>query len=65
MGLATAEAFAKAGAAVVLADFKEEVVRTAAYKLADRGHKAIAVGCDVSDDTQAHDCSVRAVGRRL
>jgi NAD(P)-dependent dehydrogenase (short-subunit alcohol dehydrogenase family) len=26
MGLATAEAFAKAGAAVVLADFKEEAV---------------------------------------
>ena len=52
MGLATAEAFAKAGAAVVLADFKEEVVRTAAYKLADRGHKAIAVGCVVSDDAQ-------------
>ena len=50
--MATAEAFAKAGGAVVLADFKEEVVRTAAYKLADRGHKAIAVGCDVSDDAQ-------------
>jgi NAD(P)-dependent dehydrogenase (short-subunit alcohol dehydrogenase family) len=52
MGLATAEAFAKAGAAVVLADFKEEPVRTAAQKLTDRGHNAIAVGCDVSDDAQ-------------
>ena len=61
MGLATAEA--KAGAAVVLADFKEEVVRTAAYKLADRGNKAIAVGCDVSDDAQVAGMVERAVAQ--
>jgi NAD(P)-dependent dehydrogenase (short-subunit alcohol dehydrogenase family) len=61
MGLATAEA--KAGAAVVLADFKEEVVRTAAYKLADRGHKAIAVGCDVSDDAQVAGMVGRTVAQ--
>ena len=30
MGLATADAFAEAGAAVVLADFKEEAVKAAA-----------------------------------
>ena len=52
MGLATAKAFAEAGAAVVLADFKEEVVKAEAQKLAAAGHQAIAVRCDVSDDAQ-------------
>ena len=52
MGLATAKAFAEAGAAVVLADFKEEPVKEAARKLVAAGHKAIAVRCDVSDDAQ-------------
>jgi NAD(P)-dependent dehydrogenase (short-subunit alcohol dehydrogenase family) len=46
----------------VLADFKEEVVRTA-YKLADRGHKAIAVGCDVSDDAQVAGLVGRTVAQ--
>ena len=52
MGLATAKAFAEAGAAVVLADFKEEAVKAEAQKLAAAGHKAIAIRCDVSDDAQ-------------
>src|SRR5215207_1539592 len=52
MGLATAKAFAEAGAAVVLADFKEDAVRAAAEELVAAGHKAIAVRCDVSDDAQ-------------
>jgi NAD(P)-dependent dehydrogenase (short-subunit alcohol dehydrogenase family) len=52
MGLATAKAFAEAGAAVVLADFKEEAVTVEAQKLAAAGHKAIAIRCDVSDDDQ-------------
>jgi NAD(P)-dependent dehydrogenase (short-subunit alcohol dehydrogenase family) len=52
IGLATARAFAEAGAAVVLADFKEDAVRAAAEKLVTAGHKAIAVRCDVSDDAQ-------------
>src|SRR4051812_43007022 len=52
MGLATAQAFAEAGAAVVLADFKEDAVKAAAQKLVSAGHKALAVGCDVSDDAQ-------------
>ena len=37
MGLATAKAFAEAGAAVVLADFKEEVVKAEAQKLVAAG----------------------------
>jgi NAD(P)-dependent dehydrogenase (short-subunit alcohol dehydrogenase family) len=52
MGLATARAFAQAGAAVVLADFKEDAVKAESRKLAAAGQKAIAIRCDVSDDTQ-------------
>ncbi len=50
MGLATANAFAEAGAAVVLADYKKEAVKAAAERLSAAGHKAMAIGCDVSDD---------------
>src|SRR5215217_7317622 len=52
MGLATARAFAAAGAAVVLADFKEDAVKAAAQQVVAAGHKAVAVHCDVSDDAQ-------------
>jgi NAD(P)-dependent dehydrogenase (short-subunit alcohol dehydrogenase family) len=52
MGLATAQAFAEAGAAVVLADVKEEAVQAEAEKLVAAGHKALAVRCDVRDDAQ-------------
>lgn len=52
MGLATAEAFAEAGAAVVLADANEQAVTAAAQKLVAAGRKAIAVKCDVSDDAE-------------
>src|SRR5499425_2671347 len=52
MGLATAQAFAEAGATVVLADFREETVKAVAQKLVAAGHKGIAVRCDVSDDAQ-------------
>src|SRR3954452_6409480 len=66
MGLATARAFAEAGAAVVLADAKEEAVKAAARELVAAGHKAIAVRCDVSDDAQVAamvDRTVAAFGR--
>lgn len=66
MGLATAHAFAEAGAAVVLADFKEEAVKAAAQKLVAAGHKALAVRCDVSDDSQVAamvDRTVAELGR--
>ena len=52
MGLATARAFADAGSAVLLADFREDAVKAEAQKLVIAGHKAIAVRCDVSDDAQ-------------
>ena len=50
MGLVTARAFADAGAAVVLADVQENVVRSAAEELVSTGHKAIAVRCNVADE---------------
>ena len=52
LGLATAKAFAEAGAAVVLADWDEKEVKKGAQGLADQGHKVLAVRCDVSDDAQ-------------
>jgi NAD(P)-dependent dehydrogenase (short-subunit alcohol dehydrogenase family) len=61
MGLATAQAFADAGASVVLADFREDQVKTEAQKLAAAGHKVIAVRCDVSDDTQVEKMVNRSV----
>jgi NAD(P)-dependent dehydrogenase (short-subunit alcohol dehydrogenase family) len=61
MGLATAQAFAEAGAAVVLSDFREDAVKTSAQKLAESGHKAIALRCDVSDDSQVAAMVDRAV----
>ncbi|TAL93191.1 MAG: SDR family oxidoreductase [Paraburkholderia sp.] len=52
MGLATAWAFAEAGAAVVVADYKEDMAKAVAQKLIAAGHKALAIGCDVCDDAQ-------------
>src|SRR5690242_6534331 len=62
MGLATARAFAVAGAAIVLADFKEDV-KAEAQKLVAAGHKAIALACDVSDDAQVAAMVQRAVAQ--
>ena len=61
MGLATARAFAEAGAAVVLADFKEDTLKAEAEKLRAAGHKAVAVRCDVSDDAQVAPMVERTV----
>ena len=52
MGLATARAFAEAGAAVVLADIRKDILQSEAEKLIGGGHKALAIQCDVSDDAQ-------------
>ncbi len=50
MGLATAKAFAEAGASVVLADIDEQAVRKAAEELVSAGQKAIAVRCNVAEE---------------
>jgi len=52
LGLATAKAFAESGARVVLADRNEKEVQTAAKEIASKGHKTLAIRCDVSDDAQ-------------
>ena len=52
MGLATAEAFAEAGAAVALVDLNEAAVRKVAERLVGEGHKAIAIACDVTQEAQ-------------
>ena len=66
MGLATAQAFADAGAAIVMADFREDVVKAEAQKLIATGHRAIAIRCDVGDDAQVErmvDRTVAEFGR--
>jgi len=66
IGLATAKAFGEAGASVGLADRREDAVRAAAEGLSASGGKALAVRCDVTDDTQVAsmiDRTVSAFGR--
>jgi NAD(P)-dependent dehydrogenase (short-subunit alcohol dehydrogenase family) len=52
MGLSTAQAFAEAGAAVVLADINEAALRAATDGLTAVGHRALGVTCDVSVEDQ-------------
>jgi NAD(P)-dependent dehydrogenase (short-subunit alcohol dehydrogenase family) len=61
LGLATARTFAEAGASVVLADWNEKQVQDAARGIAEKGHKTLAVCCDVSDDTQVERMVKQAV----
>ncbi|MFF0740629.1 SDR family NAD(P)-dependent oxidoreductase [Streptomyces sp. NPDC004111] len=66
MGLATARAFAEAGAAVTLADINEDAVNAATQQLTDDGHQVLALVCDVTDEDQvatAVDRTVEAFGR--
>ena len=52
IGLATAKAFAFGGAAVVLADVNVGALEIVTSELRRAGHKAVAVNCDVSDESQ-------------
>jgi NAD(P)-dependent dehydrogenase (short-subunit alcohol dehydrogenase family) len=66
MGLATAQAFAEAGAAVVLADINEQALRAATEGLRASGHQVLGVTCDVTDEDQVAamvDQTVAAFGR--
>ncbi|MFZ4824176.1 oxidoreductase [Pseudomonas putida] len=49
LGLATARAFAQAGASVALADVNGAGARAAAEELVAAGYKAIGIRCDVAD----------------
>ncbi len=61
IGLAAAQAFAEAGAAVVLADINGDALRAAAKPLTAAGHEAVSVVCDVADEAQAAALVGRAV----
>jgi NAD(P)-dependent dehydrogenase (short-subunit alcohol dehydrogenase family) len=61
MGLATAQAFAEAGAAVVLADINEQAIRSAAEELVGGGHRALAVRCNVADEAEVAAMVARTV----
>jgi NAD(P)-dependent dehydrogenase (short-subunit alcohol dehydrogenase family) len=61
MGLATAQAFAEAGAAVALADIDACALRDASARLNAAGHRTIAVTCDVTDERQAAALVARTV----
>jgi len=66
MGLATAQAFAEAGAAVVLADINEGALGAATHDLTAAGHQALGVTCDVSSEDQVAamvDSAVATFGR--
>ncbi|MBV1825385.1 MULTISPECIES: SDR family NAD(P)-dependent oxidoreductase [Acetobacteraceae] len=66
MGLATAQAFAQSGAAVVLADVNADGVKRAADDLIAAGHKALGIICDVADEDQVASMvaqTVAAFGR--
>src|SRR5689334_16332078 len=66
LGLATAKAFAESGASVALADWNGDAAKAAANELTDKGHKTIAIRCDVADDEQVEamvDETVKVFGR--
>ncbi|MDF2014698.1 SDR family NAD(P)-dependent oxidoreductase [Priestia megaterium] len=66
MGLASAKAFAQAGASVALVDINEKNIKEEAKKLVQKGFKAIAIQCDVSKEDQVKSMvekTVEAFGR--
>ncbi len=66
IGLGTAERFAEAGSAVMLADMLDEEGRKAADKIRSEGGRAAYVHCDVSDSNevwQAVDRTVQTFGK--
>jgi len=66
MGLATAQAFAEAGAAVVLADINAGALRAVTDDLTAAGHQALGVTCDVASEDEVAamvDSAVATFGR--
>ncbi len=61
MGLATAKAFAEAGASVVLADVDERAIQTEADALVAGGYCALAVRCNVADEDEVAAMVAQAV----
>lgn len=65
MGLATARAFAEAGAAVTLASVNDDALAAAESELRGVGRQVLAVHCDVVDETQVVDIRRRAAMTRV
>jgi NAD(P)-dependent dehydrogenase (short-subunit alcohol dehydrogenase family) len=66
IGLATASAFAQAGALVIVADNDAALLETAADGLRSAGHQVLAFACDVTDRGQVNamiEQAVRTYGR--
>lgn len=66
LGRQFSEAMAEAGADVACADIDEESARVTAAAVAGAGRRALAVGCDVTDESQVEAMvarTVQALGR--
>lgn len=64
IGLATAQAFAKAGAHVVLADINKEKGEAAAADIVGKGFEATFVELDVTDDASISACKEKVLAIR-
>ncbi|MGA3891797.1 glucose 1-dehydrogenase [Ralstonia nicotianae] len=66
IGLATAKAFAEAGARVVLAAHDKDLLEEAANSLSAVGHEVLAITCNVADEAQVKamvEQTVKKLGR--
>ncbi|HIK17952.1 MAG TPA: 7-alpha-hydroxysteroid dehydrogenase [Leptolyngbyaceae cyanobacterium M33_DOE_097] len=61
IGRGIAELFAKAGAAIVVSDLKQETAAAVANEINANGGKAIAVACDVTDDAALENLVKEAI----
>jgi NAD(P)-dependent dehydrogenase (short-subunit alcohol dehydrogenase family) len=61
IGLATAQAFAETGAAVVLADINADALDASTAEITAAGRQAIGVACDVAEEAQAAEMVERTV----
>lgn len=61
MGAATVRAFAEAGAAVAIVDLNADAAERFAAELNAADHRAIGIGCDVSNEQQVADAVARTV----
>lgn len=61
LGKAFAQVLAEFGAKVVIAERKEEVAAETEQQIRDRGHQALAIGCDVRDGDQVERMVERTV----